>query len=207
MPPIIGVLAVQGAFGAHVQAFTELGTEAREVRSPEQLDHVDALAMPGGESTTMAMMIERSGLREPLAERLADHMPVFATCAGLILLAGRVIDGRDDQWSFGALDIDVRRNAYGRQNDSFEAPIVLGVDDDVPFPGVFIRAPTIERTGTNVSVLATFDGQAVLVQDRSVLGSTFHPELTSDLRLHQQFLRMVGVSEGMSTNRRAGGDY
>ncbi len=188
---VVGVLALQGAFAAHRQALSALGADAREVRTAEQLAVVDGLVIPGGESTTMAMLLDRTGLRAPLADRLAAGMPVFGTCAGMILLADEVLDGRPDQWSFGVLDVGVRRNAYGRQLESFETDLdIVGLDR--PFHAVFIRAPGVVRTGPDVAVLAELDGDPVLVRQGSVLASAFHPELTVDRRVHELFLDLVG---------------
>lgn len=189
--PVVGVLALQGAFAAHRQALAQLGADAREVRTADQLAAVEGLVIPGGESTTMAMLLDRTGLRAPLAARLSDGMPVFGTCAGMILLADEVLDGRPDQWSFGVLDVGVRRNAYGRQLESFETDLdVAGLDR--PFHAVFIRAPGVVRTGPDVAVLAELDGDPVLVRQGTVLASAFHPELTADRRVHELFLDLVG---------------
>jgi 5'-phosphate synthase pdxT subunit len=183
----VGVLALQGAFAKHVRALSALGCAATEVRTPTELDGVDALVMPGGESTTVSKLLDTNALFDPIAERLARGMPVFGTCAGMILLAREVLDGRPDQRSFGAIDIDVRRNAYGRQVDSFETD--LDIDGfDRPFHAVFIRAPRVERTGAAVEVLARVDGQPVLCRAGSVWVAAFHPELTDDLRIHQRFI-------------------
>jgi pyridoxal 5'-phosphate synthase pdxT subunit len=185
--PRIAVLALQGASAAHADALRRLGADAVEVRTPAQLDGVDGVVLPGGESTTISFLLDSSGLREPLAERLDDGLPAFGTCAGMILLATEVLDGRPDQRSFGAIDLGVRRNAFGRQLDSFEADLdVTGLDE--PFHAVFIRAPGVEATGDGVEVLAEVDGQAVLCRQGAIMVSSFHPELTDDLRLHQLFL-------------------
>ena len=186
----VGVLALQGAFARHSEVLTGLGTVPLEVRTPGDLDTVDAMVVPGGESTTMSMLLDSSGLRPSLAERLADGLPVLGTCAGMILLAVRVTDGRDDQRSFGAIDIDVRRNGYGRQVDSFEDQLsVTGLDG--PFHGVFIRAPVVERVGSDVEVLATVDGVPVLCREGTVLVSSFHPEMSGDGRIHERFLDLA----------------
>ena len=186
----VGVLALQGAFARHSEVLTGLGAVPLEVRTPGDLDAVDAMVVPGGESTTMSMLLDSSGLRPPLAERLADGLPVLGTCAGMILLAVRVTDGRDDQRSFGAIDIDVRRNGYGRQVDSFEDQLsVTGLD--APFHGVFIRAPVVERVGSDVEVLATVDGVPVLCREGAVLVSSFHPEMSGDGRIHERFLDLA----------------
>ena len=152
----VGVLAVQGAFALHRAKLDRLGASTAEVRTPTQLDDVDALVLPGGESTTISMLLERSGLFDPIAERIAAGMPALGTCAGMILLASTIIDGRPDQRCFGAIDIDVRRNAFGRQVDSFEGDLdVTGLAD--PVHAVFIRAPWIEQAGESVEVLATVE--------------------------------------------------
>jgi 5'-phosphate synthase pdxT subunit len=186
----VGVLALQGAFAAHGRVLRRLGAEPREVRGPDDLGQVDALVLPGGESTTMSFQLVSSMLHEPIRDRINDGMPVFGTCAGLILLAEEVRDGRPDQVGFGVLDVDVRRNAFGRQVDSFEADLdVAGLD--VPFHGVFIRAPIVERAGDNVEVLARVDGKPVLVRQDRVLAAAFHPELSDDDRIHRMFLEEV----------------
>lgn len=185
----VGVLSLQGAFREHREAIEALGAPCVEVRLPEHLSGVDALVLPGGESTTMARLLDTSGLREPLREQLRDGMPVLATCAGLILLATEVRDGRADQVPLAILDVSVRRNGYGRQRDSFEAPLRIRGLTGAPFPGVFIRAPIVERVGTGVEVLAELDGHAVLVRRAPVWASTFHPELSGDLRVHERFLQ------------------
>jgi len=186
----VGVLALQGAFAAHASVLRAAGAEPREVRTPDDLDCVDALVMPGGESTTMSMLLVSSSLRDPVGARIAEGLPVFGTCAGLILLAEGVSDGRPDQEGFGVLDVDVRRNAFGRQVDSFEAE--LAVDGfDTPFHGIFIRAPVVERAGADVEVLASYDGHPVLVRQGPLLAASFHPELSDDDRIHRLFLEGV----------------
>jgi 5'-phosphate synthase pdxT subunit len=184
----VGVLALQGAFREHREVLDALGVEAIEVRDPEALDTVDALVLPGGESTTIGRLLDTSGLREALQARLCDGMPALATCAGLIVLAREVLDGRADQVPLGVLDVTVRRNGYGRQLESFEAPLHIDGTTGGAFPGVFIRAPLVEQVGDAVDVLASYDGHAVLVRDEHVWGSTFHPELSGDLRVHALFL-------------------
>lgn len=186
-----GVLALQGAFREHREVLDALGVECVEVRVPEHLSGVDVLVLPGGESTTMTRLLETSGLRDPLAARLRDGVPALATCAGLILCATEVRGGRADQVPLGVLDVTVRRNAYGRQRDSFEAFLDVRGLPGGPFPGVFIRAPVIERVGEPVEVLAEHDGEAVFVRGGSVWATTFHPELSGDLRVHQMFLQEV----------------
>ncbi len=189
--PVIGVLALQGAFASHQHRLAELGATTRQVRTPADLDGVDALVMPGGESTTMSKLLLSSGLFDAIAERLDAGMPVFGTCAGMILLATEVLDGRPDQRSFGAIDLAVRRNGYGRQVDSFEADLAVSGVEGGPFHGVFIRAPKVERIGDDVEVLATHDGVPVLTRSRRVTVASFHPELADDARLHAQFLAQV----------------
>ena len=188
----VGVLALQGAFALHVQACIELGFEAIEVRTEAQLDTVDRLIIPGGESTTMWMMLDLNEVREPLAARLADGMPAFGTCAGMILLATDVTDGRSDQRSFASVDIGVKRNGYGRQNKSFSDELFIDVIEDPAegFHAVFIRAPRVERVGDDVEVLACYGGDPVLCQQNSILVSAFHPELSSDRRLHRYFCEL-----------------
>ena len=193
MKPTVGVLALQGAFGLHAVALTELGARAKEVRTPDDLARVDALVMPGGESTTMSMLLESSGLFDAIAERLAAGFAVFGTCAGMILLATQVLDGRPDQRSFGAVDLAVRRNAYGRQIDSFESSLTVTDLGGEPFPAVFIRAPLVEWAGPGVEVLALHEGRPVLARQGPVTVASFHPELSGDNRLHARFLQEVRV--------------
>ena len=186
----VGVLALQGDVREHVGVLERLNVRAERVRRPEQLAGLDGLVIPGGESTTIAYLLTTSGLREPLARALEEGLSTFGTCAGLIMLSTSVSDGRADQWSYGALDVAVRRNGYGRQVASFEAPVaVRGVGD---VPGVFIRAPRIETVGADVDVVATYDHgdgeHPVLVRQGPVWGCSFHPELTPVDRVHQLFL-------------------
>lgn len=188
MDPVVGVLALQGAFAAHAESLSRVGARVAEVRTPGQLAAVDALVMPGGESSTMSNLLVSSGLFEPIAERISGGMAVFGTCAGMILLASEVLDGRDDQRNFGAIDISVRRNAFGRQVDSFETDIPTGVGT---FHGVFIRAPRIERVGDSVEVLGSLQGEPVLVRNSTVMAASFHPELAGDDRLHDYFVSTV----------------
>jgi pyridoxal 5'-phosphate synthase pdxT subunit len=188
----VGVLALQGAFAAHERCLRAAGAEPVLVRTEAHLDLVDALVLPGGESTTMSMLLESSGLFEPVAERLAGGMPALGTCAGMILLGSEVLDGRSDQRCFGAVDISVRRNAFGRQVDSFEADLdVPGLEGD-PFRAVFIRAPFVERAGSEVEVLVTVDDHPVLCRQGAVTVAAFHPELSDDLRFHERFLKEMG---------------
>lgn len=183
----VGLLALQGALRPHAEALASLGVVTVEVRVPDDLVGIDALVVPGGESTTISKLLDSSGLAEPLRDRLASGLPTFGTCAGMILLARRVLDGRSDQRSYDAIDLTVRRNAFGRQVDSFETELVVeGLDH--PFPAVFIRAPFVEETGADVEVLAAVEGHPVLCRQGPVLVSAFHPELAGDLRLHELFL-------------------
>jgi 5'-phosphate synthase pdxT subunit len=186
----IGVLALQGAFAAHAAALQRLGASTAEVRVAVDLEQCDALVLPGGESTTMSQLLGTSQLFDPLAKRIAAGMPVFGTCAGMILLSRGIADGRPDQRSFAALDIDVQRNGFGRQLDSFETEIdVHGLDR--AFHAVFIRAPRISRIGSEIETLATHGGEPVLVRSKTVMAASFHPELADDDRVHQLFLNMV----------------
>ena len=187
--PIVGVLALQGDVREHVATLERLDVKVLKVRTPEQLDDIDGLIVPGGESTAIAHLLITSGIRPVLQARLDEGFKVLGTCAGLILLSDVVLDGRDDQWSFKKLDVSVRRNGYGRQIASFESPVDLKGVGEVP--GVFIRAPKIEHVGDNVEVLATLDHgdgtHAVFVRHENVCGCSFHPELTSETRVHQLF--------------------
>ena len=190
MLSVVGVLALQGAFLAHQQSLANLGVASREVRTPSDLEYVTALVIPGGESTTMSHLLATSGLFDAIDARIKSGMPVFGTCAGMILLANGVLDGRPDQTSFGAIDIDVRRNAYGRQVDSFEADVsVDGLVED--FHAVFIRAPQLVRCGPEVNVLAKHRDDVVLARQGSVMVASFHPELTDDTRIHSLFTGLL----------------
>jgi len=185
----VGVLALQGACREHAEALDALGADVVLVKRPQHLSGVDAIVLPGGESTTQDKLLDTSELRAPLSEALRGGLPALATCAGLILLATEVLDGRADQRPLGLVDVSVRRNGYGRQVMSFEAPLAVhGLD--APFTGVFIRAPRVERVGA-VEVLATYEGDPVLVQSGAITGACFHPELAGDLRLHERFLSQV----------------
>jgi 5'-phosphate synthase pdxT subunit len=189
----VGVLALQGAVEPHTRLLTGLGAGAIEIRTPAQLDDVEALVIPGGESTTMSRLLTLNDLFAPIRARLDEGMPALGTCAGMILLATTVLDGRPDQQSFGAIDITVRRNAFGRQVDSFEADLAVdGVADATKrLHAVFIRAPFVESVGGDVEVLARVDGHAVCCRQRRVLVTAFHPELAGDDRLHRAFLDLA----------------
>jgi 5'-phosphate synthase pdxT subunit len=187
---LVGVLSLQGAFAAHQRALEAVGAATRQVRKPADLNGIDALVMPGGESTTMSRLLDTSGLFDDVKALISDGLPVFGTCAGMILLASDVLDGRNDQLSFGAVDVTVQRNGYGRQIDSFEADLdVAGFDE--PFHAVFIRAPKVVAVGANVDVLAEYDGVPVVARQGHVMVASFHPELTADARLHARFLQEV----------------
>ena len=188
--PTIGVLALQGAFNAHAQALRQLNADVREIRLPQDLDGVDGVVLPGGESTTMSQLLLSSGVFDVLTQRVAGGLPALGTCAGLILLAKRVLDARPDQVSCSVLDVTVRRNGYGRQIDSFEADIAI-TGLETPFTAVFIRAPIIEEVGSGVEILAMHNGAPVAVAAQNVIAASFHPELTSDVRFHELFLHMI----------------
>ncbi|WP_410592643.1 pyridoxal 5'-phosphate synthase glutaminase subunit PdxT [Amycolatopsis sp. lyj-23] len=197
--PVIGVLAMQGAVREHVAMLAEAGARAKPVRRAAELSEVDGLVLPGGESTTMSRLLESFELLEPLRARIAEGLPAFGSCAGMILLARQTLDGRPDQQQLGGLDVVVRRNAFGRQVDSFEADLdFAGVEGDVR--AVFIRAPWVEKAGDGVEVLATVSGvpgveadtaRIVAVRQGAVLATAFHPELTPDVRVHRLFVDLV----------------
>ncbi len=191
VPPTVGVLALQGDVREHLAALTGLGIEAVTVRRPEELAAVDGLVLPGGESTTMAKLLRTFELMEPLRERVGRGLPVFGTCAGMILLADRVRDGAAGQETVGGLDVTVRRNAFGRQVDSFEADLHVGGLDE-PVHAVFIRAPWVEEVGGGVEVLAQAAEHPVAVRQGRLLATSFHPEVGGDGRLHRLFLDLVG---------------
>ena len=188
--PRVGVLALQGDVREHVARLEEIGVETSTVRTPEQLDDLDGLVLPGGESTAIAHLLTTSGIRPVLALHIDEGLSVLGTCAGLILLSSKILDGRSDQWSFAALPVAVRRNGYGRQIASFEANVdVKGVGE---VQGVFIRAPKIEEWSDELEILAQHDhgdgDHPVLVRHGRVWGCSFHPELTADTRIHRLFV-------------------
>jgi 5'-phosphate synthase pdxT subunit len=190
---LIGVLALQGDVREHVAALESCGAVAVSVRRPSEIDDLDGIVIPGGESTTMSKLMVDFGVYEPLRKRVLDGLPAYGSCAGMIMLAAEVLDGRPDQVSLGALDVTVRRNAFGRQVDSFEADVSLDGDD---FHAVFIRAPWVERVGDGVEVLGRVsagpsEGRIVAVRQRNVLATAFHPELTGDRRVHRLFVDMA----------------
>ncbi|MFG2645121.1 pyridoxal 5'-phosphate synthase glutaminase subunit PdxT [Streptomyces sp. NPDC048370] len=189
--PVIGVLALQGDVREHLIALAAADAVARPVRRPEELAEVDGLVIPGGESTTISKLAELFGLMAPLRERIAAGLPVYGTCAGLIMLADKILDPRSGQETFGGIDMIVRRNAFGRQNESFEAGVAVRGIEDGPVEGVFIRAPWVESVGAEVEVLAEHEGHIVAVRQGQALATSFHPELTGDHRIHALFVDMV----------------
>jgi pyridoxal 5'-phosphate synthase pdxT subunit len=223
----IGVFALQGDVREHLAALAEADVIARPVRRPRELDDVHALVIPGGESTTMSKLAVEFELFEPIAERVRTGMPVYGSCAGMIMLASQVLDGRPDQRTFAGIDMTVRRNAFGRQVDSFEVPVVLDGLGDEPFHAVFIRAPWVERVGEGVTVLGRVPagapavpvanrapgtqwsadplavgdvpgaaaGRIVAVRQGNLLATSFHPEITGDLRVHRYFVELVRAAE------------
>ncbi len=194
--PLVGVLALQGDVREHTGLLAGLGIEARAVRRPVDLDELDAIVLPGGESTTLSLLLQSAEVFEPLAARLAKGLAALGTCAGMILLAREVLDGREDQRCLGAIDVSVRRNAFGRQVQSFEADLaVRGIDKAMH--AVFIRAPVVERVGPGVEVLASVEGpdgasRPVVCRQGRVIVASFHPELAGDDRLHRLLLDLVG---------------
>ncbi|MFD3788271.1 pyridoxal 5'-phosphate synthase glutaminase subunit PdxT [Streptomyces cyaneofuscatus] len=189
--PVIGVLALQGDVREHLIALASADAQARPVRRPEELAEVDGLVIPGGESTTMSKLAVLFGMMEPLRERVRAGMPVYGTCAGLILLAEKILDPRSGQETVGGIDMIVRRNAFGRQNESFEAAVEVEGIEGGPVEGVFIRAPWVESVGAEAEIIAEHGGHIVAVRQRNVLATSFHPELTGDHRVHALFVEMV----------------
>ncbi|MEV6746615.1 pyridoxal 5'-phosphate synthase glutaminase subunit PdxT [Streptomyces sp. NPDC058322] len=189
--PVIGVLALQGDVREHLIALASADALARPVRRPEELAEVDGLVVPGGESTTMSKLASLFGMLEPLRERVRDGMPVYGTCAGMILLADKILDPRSGQETIGGIDMIVRRNAFGRQNESFEASVEVAGIEGGPVEGVFIRAPWVESVGAQAKVVAEHGGHIVAVRQGNALATSFHPELTGDHRVHALFVDMV----------------
>lgn len=186
----VGVLALQGDVREHLRALSAVGASALPVRHPADLERADALVLPGGESTTIIKLARAFEVFEPIRARIGAGMPAFGTCAGMILLADRLLDGVEGQETFGGLDITVRRNAFGRQVDSFEGPVtVLGLPD--PIHGVFIRAPWVEDVGADVEVLASAADHPVVVRQGPLLATSFHPEVTADHRMHRMFVEQA----------------
>ncbi|MDQ6694713.1 MAG: pyridoxal 5'-phosphate synthase glutaminase subunit PdxT [Chloroflexota bacterium] len=202
----IGVLALQGAFREHIEALKQLGAEAVEVRLPEHLEGIDGLIIPGGESTAIGKLAVKYGLQEAIRLFAEAGKPLYGTCAGMILLSTDATRAGRDQPLLGVMDVQVERNAFGRQVDSFETDLAVPVLGDKPFPAIFIRAPKIGKVGTNVQVLAKLpDGVPVAARQGNMIVTSFHPELTEDLRFHKYFLEMVEKENGKRTaeeNRR-----
>lgn len=191
-PLRIGVLALQGDFREHLTVLRGFGADAVPVRRASELTEIDGLVIPGGESSVMDKLARTFGLREPLREAIAGGLPVYGTCAGLIMLSSSILDGIEGQESLGGIDIDVRRNAFGSQTDSFEVDLEVPAIGDPPLHAVFIRAPVVERVGPDVTTLASLeDGRVVAVQQGNLLGTSFHPEMTQDHRFHGYFLERV----------------
>ncbi|MBZ4687611.1 MAG: pyridoxal 5-phosphate synthase pdxT subunit [Clostridia bacterium] len=186
---LIGVLALQGAFREHKQMLEKCGCEVVEVRKNIHLEKLDGLIIPGGESTTIGKLLEDWDLFQPIKERGLNGMPIFGTCAGMIILAKNIVDS--DQKRLGLMDVEVVRNAYGRQVDSFEADLEISVLGEKPFRGIFIRAPYIKSVEPQVGIMAEHDGKIVMVRQGNFLSCAFHPELTDDDRVHRYFLQMV----------------
>ena len=187
----VGVLALQGDVREHVSALIACGVYPTAIRRPQELKAVDALVIPGGESTTIAHLAKSFELFNPITARIASGMPVYGSCAGMILLADNILGAMDGQEVFGGLDITVRRNAFGRQVDSFESDIAFADGSDEPLRAIFIRAPWVEKVGTGVEVLAQIDGHPVAVRSSTILATAFHPELTGDHRIHRYFIEEV----------------
>ena len=191
--PLVGVLALQGDVREHLVALAGLGVTARPVRRARELDDLDGIVIPGGESTTICRLLDVFELRGPLSERLAAGLPAFGSCAGMIVLAGEILDGRPDQEPLRAIDIVVRRNAFGRQVDSFETDLELDGVAGGPLRAVFIRAPWVERVGPDVQVLARVGEHPVAVRQGRVMATSFHPEVAGDDRLHALFLSVIAA--------------
>jgi 5'-phosphate synthase pdxT subunit len=187
----VGVLALQGDVREHINALIACGVDAVPVRRESEIQTIDALVLPGGESTTIAQLSEVFGIYDLLKQRIATGMPVYGSCAGMILLATEILDAKFGQKSFGGLDISVRRNAFGRQVDSFESDIAFADGSQELIRAIFIRAPWVEKVGDGVQVLASIDSHPVAVRSRTALATSFHPELTGDHRIHRYFIEHV----------------
>lgn len=192
--PRVGVLALQGDVREHVTMLEHLGAEVVRVRRPEEFAAVDGLVIPGGESSVIDKLTRMFGLAEPIRTAIRDGMPMFGTCAGLIMLADRLVDAIDGQQTFGGLDVTVRRNAFGRQVDSFEGPLVVAALGGEPVHAAFIRGPVVETVGPDATALATLDdGTIVAVEQGNLLGISFHPEISGEPRFHERFLQRVAA--------------
>ncbi len=194
--PVVGVLALQGDVREHFRALQDCGAQPRSVRRPEELEGLDGIVLPGGESTTIDKLARAFGLRDPLREALRAGLPAYGSCAGMILLADRIVDGKPDQETLGGIDMTVRRNAFGRQVDSFETDVDFEHLDGAPVHAVFIRAPWVEQVGESVEVLATVEegpaaGRIVAVRQGALLATSFHPEVTGERRVHGLFVQMI----------------
>ncbi len=187
----VGVLALQGDVREHISALIACGINPVEVRRPSELEDIDALVIPGGESTTIAQLSEIFDLYQPIKNRIDAGMPVYGSCAGMILLADSILDAKQGQKTFGGLDITVRRNAFGRQVDSFETDIAFADGSDQLTRAVFIRAPWVEKVGSGIEILATVDSHPVAVRSKTLFATSFHPELTADHRIHRYFIEEV----------------
>jgi len=187
----VGVLALQGDVREHIQSLLACDVEGVAVRRAEEIEKVDALVLPGGESTTIAQLAEVFGIFDLIKEKIKNGMPVYGSCAGMILLASEILDAKEGQKSFGGLDITVRRNAFGRQVDSFETDIAFNDGSEQLIHAVFIRAPWVEKTSDSVEVLASVDAHPVAVRSKTALATSFHPELTGDHRVHRYFIEQV----------------
>ena len=187
----VGVLALQGDVREHIQSLLACGVEGVAVRRAEEIENVDALVLPGGESTTIAQLAEVFGIFDLIKEKITNGMPVYGSCAGMILLASEILDAKEGQKSFGGLDITVRRNAFGRQVDSFESDIAFNDGSEQLIHAVFIRAPWVEKVSDSVEVLASVDAHPVAVRSKTALATSFHPELTGDHRIHRYFIEQV----------------
>jgi len=201
-PAAVGVLALQGDVAEHMRALRAAGARPSPVRLPEELEAVDGLVIPGGESTTIWKLAEIFGLAEPLRKRIREGMPVFGSCAGMIMLATQVVDPASGQQTFGAINMTVRRNSFGRQVDSFETDLTMRSIGGPPYHAVFIRAPWVEQAGAGAEVLASEPAKhkIVAIRQGAALATAFHPELTSDLRIHSLFVRMVEERLGLATS-------
>ena len=187
----VGVLALQGDVREHVRSLSDCGVSAQPVRRKSEIESIDALVIPGGESTTIAKLARSFGVFELIAQRIKDGMPTYGSCAGMILVANSVLDAIEGQETFGGMDVVVRRNAFGRQVDSFESDLHFAGITDAPLRAIFIRAPWVESVSENVRVLAAVDGHPVAIQQNNVLATSFHPELTGDNRVHKYFIDSV----------------
>lgn len=196
----VGVLALQGDVREHLRSLAECGAQARAVKTRDEISSVDALIIPGGESTTISKLARSFGLFDLITSRISQGMPVYGSCAGMILLANEVLDAIEGQESFGGLDVTVRRNAFGRQVDSFEADLPITGLTEPKFRAVFIRAPWVEKVGPNVEILAEIDGHPVAVRQGHILATSFHPELTGDNRVHRYFVNVVCSSVAARSN-------